>query len=133
MNRLTEPPQPPNSLEGVAKSYWQEMAAKLVASGDLYDVTLEPLESLCRTWEEYQHWSSWLAEDMSRAITVSPSGVRKQSAESRMAKAAHTDCQRLWKKLGIIKPAKKEGKTPELSELEKFAATKNDGDQESRI
>ena len=56
------PPEPPARLKGQkhAIEYWQFISSHLVGVKLLTPLHLAPLETLCRTWQEYQSCCEWL-------------------------------------------------------------------------
>ena len=59
-----KPPAPPKRLTGKhALEYWAEISQHLVAIKVLTPLHLASLETLCRTWDEYQVCCKWLDDN----------------------------------------------------------------------
>lgn len=98
---LTEVPEPPEYLKGIAREYWMSLADQLVKANLLTRLHLETFAILCEQYQEYRTLSAWLQEDPSRATIMTANGYDVVAPQVKMRDTALTNLNRLWLKFGL--------------------------------
>ncbi len=99
---FSEPPPPPAHLGEAARAYWTKLAGLLVSRKLLKPAHLEPLATLCDSWETYQTCRAYLGTDLSRwVVTNAKTGAQKESPQVRLMRAALAELQIGWGRFGL--------------------------------
>ena len=97
---LTKTPPVPKKLKGeYAIEYWKRIAKQLVDARTITELHLEPLQALCRQWQDYRKLTDWCDEN--ETIVTYESGHVVEHPNVRLKQLAFTNLLKLWPKFGL--------------------------------
>lgn len=98
---LATTPKPPTSLGQHGKGYWQRVAPLLVQLGRLTDLSLEPLEALCRQWDLFKTFDDWVRKHPSKLVFETEKGYQAEAPQLRLRAKAFDALCKLWPRFGL--------------------------------